>query len=36
MVLSFGKIFHFTAQRRSEQENVRIINEDTGLNIIRD
>jgi hypothetical protein len=30
-----AKFFHFTAQRRSEQENVRfIINEDTGLNII--
>jgi hypothetical protein len=26
-----AKFFHFTAQRRSEQENVRfIINEDTG------
>jgi hypothetical protein len=35
MVLSLAKFFHFTAQRRSEQENVRfIINEDTGLNII--
>jgi hypothetical protein len=32
MVFSFlAKFFHFTAQRRSEQENVRfIINEDTG------
>jgi nucleoside-diphosphate-sugar epimerase len=30
-----AKFFHFTAQRRNEQENVRfIINEDTGLNII--
>jgi hypothetical protein len=33
--LSLAKFFHFTAQRRNEQENVRfIINEDTGLNII--
>ncbi|MFV8343884.1 SDR family oxidoreductase [Flavobacterium sp. XS2P39] len=30
-----AKFFHFTAQRKSEQENVRfIINEKTGLNII--
>jgi nucleoside-diphosphate-sugar epimerase len=30
-----AKFFHFTAQRRNEQENVRfIINEETGLNII--
>jgi nucleoside-diphosphate-sugar epimerase len=30
-----AKFFHFTAQRRDEQENVRfIINQDTGLNII--
>jgi nucleoside-diphosphate-sugar epimerase len=30
-----AKFFHFTAQRRSDQENVRfIINETTGLNII--
>lgn len=30
-----AKFFHFTAQRRKEQENVRfIINEKTGLNII--
>ena len=30
-----AKFFHFTAQRKNEQENVRfIINEETGLNII--
>jgi nucleoside-diphosphate-sugar epimerase len=30
-----AKFFHFTAQRRNDQENVRfIINENTGLNII--
>ncbi|MEO8517123.1 MAG: SDR family oxidoreductase [Flavobacterium sp.] len=30
-----AKFFHFTAQRKTEQENVRfIINENTGLNII--
>lgn len=30
-----AKFFHFTAQRKSDQENVRfIINENTGLNII--
>jgi len=30
-----AKFFHFTAQRKGEQENVRfIINEETGLNII--
>ncbi len=30
-----AKFFHFTAQRKNEQENIRfIINEETGLNII--
>ncbi|WP_310556698.1 SDR family oxidoreductase [Flavobacterium sp.] len=30
-----AKFFHFTAQRKNEQENVRfIVNEETGLNII--
>ena len=30
-----AKFFHFTSQRKGEQENVRfIINEETGLNII--
>jgi hypothetical protein len=32
-----AKFFHFTSQRKGEQENVRfIINEDTVLNIIAD